>query len=191
MSRGRAYSKESKCYNVGCANPPHRWDLCSECYSNSTRKLTYTKVGRPREFTNTICLTNDCNTAAWCKGYCKPCYSTVKSREYRKKYPHLPKVYNLKQLGVTVEQYEILFDRQQGLCGICRKEPPMDRALAVDHCHVSLFVRGLLCMTCNTALGKFHDDPAILLRAVDWVTKPPTEFKASPRAYRRRKKDQK
>jgi hypothetical protein len=41
--------------------------------------------------------------------------------------------------------------------------------LAVDHDHETKHVRGLLCANCNTALGKFHDNPDLLYRAADYL----------------------
>jgi len=70
--------------------------------------------------------------------------------------------------GITVPQYEAMLARQQGCCAICRK-PPKGRRLAVDHCHTTNAVRGLLCTTCNTAIGALYDDPVILQRAIDYL----------------------
>ena len=42
-------------------------------------------------------------------------------------------------------------------CECCRR-PPGDRAMHLDHCHVSGEFRGWLCSNCNTALGKLGDD---------------------------------
>jgi hypothetical protein len=41
--------------------------------------------------------------------------------------------------------------------------------LAVDHCHTTGKVRGLLCSTCNTALGSFQDNPAYLKAAIHYL----------------------
>ena len=40
----------------------------------------------------------------------------------------------------------------------------------LDHSHETGDVRGWLCDNCNTALGKFKDDPEVLKRAIDWLS---------------------
>lgn len=68
--------------------------------------------------------------------------------------------------GVTREEWERLFAEQGGVCAICRRpetahEPRTGavRMLAVDHCHASGRIRGLLCYRCNTAIGLLGEDP--------------------------------
>lgn len=74
-------------------------------------------------------------------------------------------------LGVTQEQYEALYKKQGGRCGICHNRLYSKRykAFAVDHCHKTGRIRGLLCTHCNTGLGLFRDDPSALQRAIEWT----------------------
>lgn len=107
------------------------------------------------------------------RGRCKTCH-TKKSYESRQRRPnHLERQSSenrkqgLKRLLLTPEEYQALHDAQNGLCAICSlPETATSRGrtlmLAVDHDHVTGEVRGLLCMQCNTALGKFKDDPSLL-----------------------------
>ena len=77
--------------------------------------------------------------------------------------------YELKKLyGLTREDYEAMLTEQGGLCLICRK--PMDPP-AVDHDHATGAVRGLLCRSCNSAIGLLGDDPQMLQRAIEYLTK--------------------
>lgn len=71
----------------------------------------------------------------------------------------------LKKFNLTKEQYASLIDRQNGCCAICDSKVP----LAVDHCHATGKIRGLLCRSCNTALGMLKENPYIFERAADYV----------------------
>ena len=64
--------------------------------------------------------------------------------------------------------YNAMWLAQDGKCAICRQV--CIKALAVDHCHKTGKIRGLLCMRCNTALGMFKDDPALLLKAIEYLS---------------------
>lgn len=83
----------------------------------------------------------------------------------------------IRKYGITQAQYDEIFEQQGGVCAIC--ERPESRVvkgnlnrMAVDHDHETDEVRGLLCAKCNTALGKFNDDPALLERAIDYLKRP-------------------
>ncbi|KKL94232.1 hypothetical protein LCGC14_1866700, partial [marine sediment metagenome] len=52
---------------------------------------------------------------------------------------------------ISREQYDVLFKKQDGKCAICHRHQRYQR-LAVDHCHKTQVVRGLLCMQCNRGL---------------------------------------
>lgn len=60
--------------------------------------------------------------------------------------------------------------RQGGRCAICERSPGILRvALRVDHDHATGRVRGLLCDSCNAALGLFGDETARLERAIEYL----------------------
>lgn len=95
-------------------------------------------------------------------------------REYRKRRPrNVRNTELLKRYGITLAQWEALYAAQGEKCAVCRKgegEKSQRYAnLAVDHCHSSGRVRGLLCNACNRALGFFNDDPAALRAAADYL----------------------
>lgn len=64
----------------------------------------------------------------------------------------------LKRYGISREDYELFLQKQGGGCAICSRKPPEGRHLHVDHNHKTGKVRGLLCFSCNSALGKFGDE---------------------------------
>ncbi|WP_113701923.1 endonuclease VII domain-containing protein [Nonomuraea lactucae] len=71
--------------------------------------------------------------------------------------------YRLKQYGLTLADYDRMFQAQNGVCAVCRgPQVEFRRFLDVDHCHATGRVRGLLCGTCNAALGAVNDDPELL-----------------------------
>jgi hypothetical protein len=69
--------------------------------------------------------------------------------------------------GLTAQQYEAMTITQGGRCLICADEPDQ---LVVDHCHATGRVRGLLCSSCNTALGFMRDSPLIALAASSYLS---------------------
>jgi NAD(P)H-flavin reductase len=75
--------------------------------------------------------------------------------------------HHLKKYGLTPDRYEQMIAERNGRCWVCG-DPPKGRhvkRLAIDHCHKTNKVRGLLCDPCNQGLGKFQDDPKRLLMA--------------------------
>lgn len=102
-------------------------------------------------------------------------YHRLNYGETRKVDPVLKKDTHLKSLyGITIEDYQVMMVKQGGVCKICNKpETAMLKGrvklLAVDHCHVTGKIRGLLCADCNRALGMFKDNPAVLRNAAKYL----------------------
>jgi len=72
--------------------------------------------------------------------------------------------------GLTVEQYNEIFDQQRGECAICGKhQTELTKGLAVDHNHETGKVRGLLCSYCNTAIGSFKESIGTMKKAIEYI----------------------
>ena len=116
---------------------------------------------------------------------CKKC-DKLKSDAYRKKHKEkiaekkkryyqlnkdkIRSLQLLKHYGIDSEEYDTILHSQHGVCAICKK-PETHKLhgkiamLSVDHNHDTGKIRGLLCNTCNRALGLFRDDVKLLKAA--------------------------
>jgi len=66
--------------------------------------------------------------------------------------------------------YNDLFAEQQGKCAICSiHQTQLKKSLAVDHCHKTGEVRGLLCSSCNTGIGQLKDSCDLLEKAIKYL----------------------
>lgn len=83
-----------------------------------------------------------------------------------------------RDFGITLEIYQEMLIEQNNVCAIC-KNPETRRnqisgeinSLAVDHCHETGKVRGLLCFACNGSIGKFNDSIELLQKAIEYLKK--------------------
>lgn len=73
-----------------------------------------------------------------------------------------------REFGINLEIYNEMLANQKGVCAICFL-PESNVALAVDHCHETGLIRGLLCGKCNRALGLLQDNPALMRIAALYV----------------------
>lgn len=108
------------------------------------------------------------------KGYmCKECavsYLKESDRKYKSDPDNRKKIsaatqrrHDLIKYDITPEKYEALLKQQKGKCAICRQPETAKlrgktRRLCVDHIHGTTFVRGLLCLRCNRAIGCLLDN---------------------------------
>jgi len=96
-------------------------------------------------------------------------------KAHREQFPLYWKEKHLQtSFGIGLREYGQMLVAQGGKCAICRQEETEIRAgtvkaLAVDHDHKTDQVRGLLCVACNTGLGKFGDDPVRLRAAAAYI----------------------
>lgn len=113
-----------------------------------------------------------------------------KQKEYRKNNPEKMKVLRKAQFrryyyadpdrawakklreryGISVEEYNSLFDFQDGRCAICETHQiDLKTRLCVDHCHDTGEVRGLLCHSCNVSVGLMQDNAHRFKRAAEYL----------------------
>ena len=73
--------------------------------------------------------------------------------------------------GISEDHYMWLLNAQKGVCAICESPDPKNRwgKFSIDHCHTTNAIRGLLCLDCNTGLGKFKERISIFMKAISYL----------------------
>lgn len=70
---------------------------------------------------------------------------------------------------ITLDDYNNMLLKQNSVCAICCVYK--NEKLHVDHCHITGTIRGLLCGSCNRALGLLKDDVERLSKAIEYLKK--------------------
>lgn len=108
--------------------------------------------------------------------FCDRCLSTEEKWTFRNRNKFLKRKYNL-----TLLEYKNLFDSQGGTCRCCKTKLDITAVQVpkkgkrsgaepvVDHCHQTGVVRGILCFSCNVALGHVKDDIKVLQSMVQYL----------------------
>lgn len=100
------------------------------------------------------------------------------AKEYRKTEQYKVTERNsryLRNYGISLDTYNQMLDDQHGVCAIChlpekaKNNQGEIKPLAVDHCHTTGKVRGLLCHSCNVLLGRSYDNTVILASAIEYL----------------------
>lgn len=79
--------------------------------------------------------------------------------------------------NLSLKQWYDLLRDQNYLCAVCETPIVADtigKGLpigCVDHCHDTGIVRGILCQSCNSGIGKLGDDPKLLYKAIVYLNK--------------------
>ena len=80
-------------------------------------------------------------------------------------------------LGISIDQYEALLEKGNGVCWICQlpetqksnEKSLYPNALSVDHNHQTGMIRGLLCSKCNFGIGHLKDVHENLAKAIEYL----------------------
>ena len=135
---------------------PHRkgYRVCSICKVGKEYSKFYKDNAR-RHGVGQVC--KECKAA-----YKKESYNPIKKREEDMKGKY----------GMTLDDYDRMLKSQNNKCAICNNTSTGRKGtkyFAVDHCHTSRKVRGLLCHSCNVAIGYMKDDVELLDKAIDYL----------------------
>ena len=106
--------------------------------------------------------------------YCsQKCNNKIKAifKKKNPKYKDRIRRMNLKRnFGISIEQYDKMLNYQENKCAICKVDySKVSRRFAVDHCHITGKIRGLLCIECNRGLGAFDDSSKLLEKALKYL----------------------
>ena len=111
------------------------------------------------------------------QSYCKQCAKEDRSKRYLlnrdKNILNQRKINIWNKYGITENEYNSMFDKQNGKCAICESSEIKRKSAKyfnIDHCHNTSKVRGLLCHNCNIVLGKIEDSKKWLERALIYLS---------------------
>ena len=159
---------KAKVYNCEHTDRPHEGrGLCKSCYDKALYygdNLKYSK--QDKIVLRAICHPERPHKA---NGLCSKCYL----EDWHKKNPsHLATNYKrksrLKIHGLTPEDFNTMLIKQKNVCKICNTFSG-GKILSVDHDHKTGRVRGLLCSSCNLAIGLMKDSPKLLRQAAKYL----------------------
>ena len=148
---------------------------CTKCQQSKDESEFTRHVAKPSGF-HSWC--KKCNNESQRKWYRKNNEREIlKSRTYRQKNPIKTKNTKLKQkYGISIEDFNSLLASQNGVCAICSKIDNYKHSkgsntplLSVDHSHLTGKIRGLLCGSCNRAIGLLKDSTYLLHNAIKYL----------------------
>ncbi len=96
------------------------------------------------------------------KSYCKQCNGAKRSLD--NKVNHTAARQRVQRTyGVSREEYDRL---TSGPCEICGRN--VEGKMCLDHTETGSY-HGVLCLTCNSAIGGLHHDPETIRKAMEYV----------------------
>jgi hypothetical protein len=85
---------------------------------------------------------------------------------------HTKDVVLRRNFNISLDQYNELFENQEGKCEICGvHQTCLKKCLSVDHDHATGKIRGLLCRSCNLGIGNLKDNIEILYKSIFYLQK--------------------
>ena len=111
----------------------------------------------------------DSNPRKYCSNKCNYAHRTIMGIPAKRSLRRA-----LIKYKITQDDWDKLLKIQDERCAICRQPSTTVingriKRLAIDHCHETNQVRGLLCSCCNAGLGMFNDDWLLLENAIEYL----------------------
>lgn len=75
----------------------------------------------------------------------------------------------MRRYGLGRDQLHLFLKKRNEKCPVCLRKSK--KVLAFDHCHRTGVLRGLICGKCNSAIAFLDEDPVIMRRLADYVSK--------------------
>lgn len=132
--------------------------ICTSCHQEKPEDAFYWRKEQNRPTRRC----RECHSTAMRKYRSKPVTKVKLKAEYRRR--HLRKTFDMSE-----EEYASMASAQNNLCRICKSPERSARRLAIDHCHTSGKIRGLLCNPCNRGIGLLKDSPEIIRAAAVYL----------------------
>lgn len=113
---------------------------------------------------------------------CKIC-KNIRYKKFKENNPNYKPTRNYIFIGrphsirISIKEYEKIFKEQDGVCEICKNKEMLKsngkkiKRLAIDHCHKTKKIRGLLCQLCNTGIGNLRHSTEILESSIEYLKK--------------------
>jgi hypothetical protein len=108
----------------------------------------------------------------WNREYMRKKRAGIPIEQKKKEYVSKRNYYLVYKYGITEKQYDEMLVLQNFGCAICKSvhtKSSVAKKLVVDHCHTTNKVRGLLCSSCNKAIGLFEDSTEFLNQAIEYL----------------------
>ena len=109
---------------------------------------------------------------------CRPCFAIIRRKDKDIDRSMYQRDWSLKKkYGISLADFNKMYREQDEKCLICTKQMELPTAtqgqgldiVAVDHCHITGLVRGLLCNACNKGIGLLKDDISLLEQSIKYL----------------------
>jgi hypothetical protein len=140
-SKSGVISKCKECRSIDDKNKFHGVGSKSYAYTQKYRSANKEKIAASNKKYKEANKDKILNEAKrWRENNVNKISSSRRKSNYKKRY------------SITMDDYDKMFNEQEGVCYICH-EPSLNQRLSVDHDHKTNKVRKLLCTRCNLLLG--------------------------------------